>query len=53
MPSGSIALLAGQAITSLPTMAAGMRSAPGPTDRRQSCGSGIPGPEGLVSELIR
>lgn len=49
----SIALLADQAITGLPTMAAGMRSALGPTDSRQPCRSGFPSPQGPASRWIR
>jgi diacylglycerol O-acyltransferase / wax synthase len=40
----SIALLADQAVTGLPTMAAGMRSALGPAGPQQPCRSGIPTP---------
>ena len=49
----SITLLAGQAMIGLPTLAAGMRSALGPTGPRQPCRPRIPRPQGLVSRLIR
>jgi hypothetical protein len=49
----SIMLLAGQAITGLPTLAASTRSALGPTGRGSHADLGFPSLQDRVSRLVR